>query len=120
MLCDYTFNVLSSKNKNCQTSNPSCSTFYLDWSIHVGLFDAQNNLPSDSDAIEEVVDETDIVYEGVNVTGAQHQQSGNQLNVVRRGKSYFFGTWGGQRAKETKKTVNEQYCVKRNRTHSEQ
>lgn len=56
---------------------------YLDGSIHVRLFDAQHNLPSDSDAIKEVVDETHIVYEGVNVTGAQHQQSGDQLNVVR-------------------------------------
>lgn len=58
---------------------------YLDRSIHVRLFDAQHNLPSNSDAIEEVVDETHIVYEGVNVTGAQHQQSGDQLNVVRGG-----------------------------------
>lgn len=56
---------------------------YLDGPIHVGLFDAQHNLPGDSDAIEEVVDETHIVYEGVNVTGAQHQQSGDQLDVVR-------------------------------------
>lgn len=60
---------------------------YLDGSIHVGLFDAQHNLPGDSDAIEEVVDETHVVYEGVNVTGAQHQQSGDQLNLMR-GESY--------------------------------
>lgn len=50
---------------------------YLDRSMQVGLFDAQHNLPGDSDPIEEVVDETHVVYEGVNVTGAQHQQSGN-------------------------------------------
>lgn len=64
-------------------SFPPC--LYLNGSIHVGLFDAQHNLPGDSDAIEEVVDETHVVYEGVNITGAQHQQSGDQLKVVRGG-----------------------------------
>lgn len=61
--------------------------------MHVRLFEAQHNLPGNSDAIEEVVDETHIVYEGVNVTGAQHEQSGDQLDVVRGregGESYFF------------------------------
>lgn len=62
-----------------------CS-LYLDGSIQVGLFDAQHNLPGDSDAIEKVVDETHVVYEGVNVTGAQHQQSGDQLNMAREDK----------------------------------
>lgn len=60
-----------------------CLSLYLDGSIHVRLFDAQHNLPGDSDTIEEVVDKSHVVYEGVNVAGAQHQQSGDQLNVVR-------------------------------------
>lgn len=47
--------------------------------MDVWLFDAQHNLPGDSDAIKKVVDKTHIVYEGVNVTGAQHEQSGDQL-----------------------------------------
>ena len=66
---------------------------YLDGTMHVRLFDAQHNLPGNSDAIEEVVDETHIVYEGINVTGAQHQQSGDQLNVMRSGESKAFFTW---------------------------
>lgn len=49
--------------------------------MHVGLFDAQDNLPGDSDAIEEVVDEAHVVYHGVDVTGAQHQQRGDQLGT---------------------------------------
>lgn len=64
------------------------SCLYLNGSIHVRLFNAQHYLPSDSDTVEEVVYETHIIYEGVNVTGAQHQQSGDQLNVVKGGKSY--------------------------------
>lgn len=69
----------------------SLPTLYLDGSIHVGLFDAQHDLPGDSDAIDNVVDETHVVYEGVNVTGAQHQQSGDQLNVVREDKVIISG-----------------------------
>lgn len=57
---------------------------HLDGSIHVGLSDAQHNLPGDGDAVEEIVDESHVVYEGVNVTGAQHQQSGDQLNAARQ------------------------------------
>lgn len=49
---------------------------HLDWPVHVGLFDSQDNLPSDSDSIEEVVDEAHVVDESVHVTGAQHKQSG--------------------------------------------
>ncbi len=59
--------------------------------MQVGLFDAQHNLPSYSHAVEEVVDEPNIVYEGVNVTGAQHQQSGDQLNVMRGEEVFIFG-----------------------------
>lgn len=55
--------------------------------MHVGLFDTQHDLPSYGDTIEEVVDETHVVYEGVNVTGAQHQQSGDQLFAVREEKA---------------------------------
>lgn len=61
-----------------------CLCLHLDWPMQVGLSDAQDNLPGDSDAIEEVINETHVVYEGVNVTGAQHQQSGDQLDVGRR------------------------------------
>lgn len=74
------------KKKSHQKVLSLLCSLYLDGSIHVGLFDAQHNLPGDSDAIEKVVDETHVVYEGVNVTGAQHQQSGEQLNVVRGDK----------------------------------
>lgn len=56
---------------------------YLDGSMHVGRSVAQHNLPGDSESIEELVDEAHVVYEGVNVTGAQHQQGGDQLNTVR-------------------------------------
>lgn len=44
--------------------------FYLNGPMHVRPFVAQYNLPSNSDTIEEIVDETHIVYEGVNVAGA--------------------------------------------------
>lgn len=47
--------------------------------MHVGLFDSQDNLPGDSDAIEEVVDETNVVDQRVHVTGAQHEQRGQAL-----------------------------------------
>lgn len=58
--------------------------------MQVGLLDAQHNLPGDGDAVEEVVDETHVVYERVNVTGAQHQQSGDQLKCGERRKSSFL------------------------------
>lgn len=45
----------------------------LDWSVHVGLFITQHNLPGDSDSIEEVVDESHVVDESVHVAGAQHK-----------------------------------------------
>lgn len=47
--------------------------------MHVGLFDTQDNLPGNSDSIEEVVDEAHVVDECVHVTGAQHQQCGQTL-----------------------------------------
>ena len=64
---------------------------YLDGSIHFGLLYPQHNLPSNSNAVEEVVDEANVVYEGVDVTGAQHQQSGDQLKMLR-GKEVYFCT----------------------------
>lgn len=48
----------------------------LDWSVHIWLFITQDNLPGDSDSIEEVVDEAHVVDESVHVAGAQHQQGG--------------------------------------------
>lgn len=47
--------------------------------MQVWLFDAQHDLPSDSDSVEEVVDEAHVVDEGVHVTGAQHEQGGQAL-----------------------------------------
>lgn len=47
--------------------------------MHVGLFNTQDNLPSNSDSIEEVVDEAHVVDEGVHVAGAQHKQGGQAL-----------------------------------------
>lgn len=47
--------------------------------MHVGLFNTQDNLPSNSDSIEEVVDEAHVVDEGVHVAGAQHKQRGQAL-----------------------------------------
>ncbi len=48
---------------------------YLDWSMYVWFSDAKHNLPGNSDPIKQVVDEANIVDEGVYVTGAQHQHS---------------------------------------------
>lgn len=47
--------------------------------MHVGLFDSQDNLPGDSDSIEEVVDKAHVVDERVHVAGAQHEQGGQTL-----------------------------------------
>lgn len=58
-----------------------CCSLHLDRSMHVGLFDTENNLPSNSDPVEQVVDETNIVDEGVDVAGAQHHQGGDQLEI---------------------------------------
>lgn len=54
--------------------------------MHVGLFDAENNLPGNSDPVEQVVDETYVVDEGVDVAGAQHHQGGNQLKWINEKK----------------------------------
>lgn len=78
--------------------------------MQIRLFDAQHNLPSNSDTIEEVVDETHIIYEGVNVTGAQHQQSGNQLNVARRCK--MREDRGSRDNKQTALTLSLRLTVK--------
>ncbi len=47
--------------------------------MHVRLFNTQDNLPGDSDSVEEVVDEAHIVDESVHVAGAQHKQGGQAL-----------------------------------------
>lgn len=60
-----------------------CCSLHLDRSMHVGLFDTENNLPSNSDPVEQVVDETNIVDEGVDVAGAQHHQGGDQLKIKK-------------------------------------
>lgn len=51
--------------------------------MHSGLLDAQHNQSRYSDAIKEVVDEPHVVNEGVNVAGAQHQQSGDELQDTK-------------------------------------
>lgn len=52
---------------------------YLNWPVNVGLLVTQDNLPGDSDSVEEVVDEAHVVDERVHVTGAQHEQGGQTL-----------------------------------------
>lgn len=52
---------------------------HLDWSVHVGLFNAQDNLPGNSDPVEQVVDEAHVVDERVHVAGAEHEQGGQAL-----------------------------------------
>lgn len=55
---------------------------YLDGSLQAGLLNAQHNQSRHSDAVKEVVDEAHIVDEGINVAGAQHQQSGGELQYM--------------------------------------
>lgn len=52
---------------------------HLDWSVHVRLFNAQDNLPGNSDSVEQVVDEAHVVDERVHVAGAEHEQRGQAL-----------------------------------------
>lgn len=52
---------------------------YFDWPMHIWTLDAQHNLPSNGDPIEEVVDEAHVVDERVNVTGAEHEECGDAL-----------------------------------------
>lgn len=59
---------------------------HLDWSIDVGLFNAQYNLPGNSDPVEQVVDEAHVVDERVHVAGTEHEQRGQALRRNR---------WGG-------------------------
>lgn len=66
--------------------------------MHVGFFDAENNLPGDSDPVEHVVDETHIVDEGVDVTRAEHQQRGDQLGNKKSQLCICFHTPSGQMA----------------------
>lgn len=47
--------------------------------MDVGLFNTQDNLPGNSDSIEEVVNEAHIIDESVHVTGAEHEQGGQAL-----------------------------------------
>lgn len=47
--------------------------------MDVRLFNTQDNLPSNSHSVEEVVDEAHIVDEGVHVAGAEHEQGGQAL-----------------------------------------
>lgn len=56
---------------------------YLDGSMHAGLLNTQRNQSRYGDAIKEVVDEPHVVNEGVNVAGAQHQQSGDELHETK-------------------------------------
>lgn len=48
---------------------------YFDWPIYVWFSDAKHNLPGNSDPIKQVVDEANVVDEGVYVADTQHQQS---------------------------------------------
>lgn len=47
--------------------------------MHVGLFNAQDDLPGDGDPVEQVVDEAHVVDERVHVAGAEHEQRGQAL-----------------------------------------
>lgn len=52
---------------------------HLDWSVYVGLFKTQDNLPGNSDSVEQVVDKAHVVDERVHVAGAEHEQRGQAL-----------------------------------------
>lgn len=73
---------------------------HLDRSMHVGLLDAENNLPGNSDPVEQVVDKTHVVDESVDVAGAQHHHGGDQLKKKKSQKerrlSHCFPTQLGQ------------------------
>lgn len=55
--------------------------------MNVGLFVAQDDLPGNSDSVEEVVDEAYVVDESVHVTGAQHEQGGQALGTEKNGSA---------------------------------
>lgn len=57
---------------------------HFDWSWHVGLLDAQDDLPGDRDTVEEVVDEAHVVDKCVHVTGAQHQKRRDTLRKKKK------------------------------------
>lgn len=78
--------VLFRENGKYVVEQRKHSYTYPDWSVQVGLFNTQHNLPGNRDAIEEVVDEAHVVDEGVHVAGAEHEQGGQALrNRTRRG-----------------------------------
>lgn len=52
---------------------------HLDGAGDVRLLPAKNDLSSNCDPVEEIVDETHIVDECVYVAGDQHQQGGDAL-----------------------------------------
>lgn len=52
---------------------------HLDWSVHIRLLNTQDNLPGNSDSVEQVVDEAHVVDERVHVAGAEHEQRGQAL-----------------------------------------
>lgn len=72
----------------------------LDRPVHVRLFETQDNLPGDSDSVEEVVDEAHIVDERVHVTGAQHEQGGQTREEQSRDGSAAFHMNHGQQTGE--------------------
>lgn len=72
----------------------------LDWSVHVWLFDTQDNLPGNSNSIEEVVDEAHVVDESVHVAGAQHKQGGQASEEESRDGSAAFHVNHGQQTGE--------------------
>lgn len=47
--------------------------------MNVGLFNAKDNLPGNSDPVEQVVDEAHVVDERVHVARAEHEQRGQAL-----------------------------------------
>lgn len=71
-------NTLKKKKKHNPSLKLTVKT-HLDWPVHVRLFNTQDNLPGNSHSIEEVVDESHVVDEGVHVAGAQHEQGRKAL-----------------------------------------
>lgn len=76
--------VSNAKLRKTQIRDKDTTSSHLDWSVHVWLFNTQHNLPGNSDSVEEVVDEADVVDESVHVTGAQHKQGGQALQKKKK------------------------------------
>lgn len=69
---------------NKQNASPKLKVkTHLNWPVHVRLLDTQDNLPGNSHSIEEVVDESHVVDEGVHVAGAQHEQCRKALRTKK-------------------------------------